>query len=113
MFVPLDDEAEAHYVCAALNSAPSVLIVKSYGVETQTSTHVLENVRLPKFDAKNKQHRRLTELSEKAHALAAESEPDTKRLEAIETEIDETAAELWGITATELGDIQSSLADLR
>jgi hypothetical protein len=113
MFVPLDNELEAHYVCAAINSSPSVLIVKSYAIETQTSTHVLENVRLPKFDAKNKLHHRLAELSENAHAIAAESEPDEKRLEAIEIEIDKTAAELWDITATELGDIQSSLADLR
>ena len=113
MFVPLDNELEAHYVCAAINSSPSVLIVKSYAIETQTSTHVLENVGLPKFDEKNKLHCHLAELSKNAHTLAAKSEPDTKRLEEIETEIDKTAAELWGINATELGDIQSSLADLK
>ncbi|HAO80390.1 MAG TPA: hypothetical protein DCQ92_15765, partial [Verrucomicrobia subdivision 3 bacterium] len=100
MFVPLDNELEAHYVCAAINSAPSVLIVKSYAIETQTSTHVLENVRLPKFDVENQQHLRLAELSKTAHALAAESKPDTKRLEEIETDIDKAAAELWDITDT-------------
>ena len=77
------------------------------------STHVLENVGLPKFDAKNKLHCHLAKLSKNAHTLAAEAEPDTKRLKEIETEIDKTAAELWNITATELGDIQSSLADLK
>ena len=88
--------------------------MKSYGIETQTSTHVLEYVRLPKFDAKNKLHRHLAELSEKAHALAAEeTETAQKKLESLESEIDKTAAELWSITATELGDIQSSLADLK
>jgi hypothetical protein len=113
MFVPLDNELEAHYVCAVINSSPSVLIVKSYAIETQTSTHVLENVCLPKFDEKNKVHCHLAELSKNAHKLAAESEPDTKRLEEIETEIDKTVAGLWNITATELADIQSSLADLK
>jgi hypothetical protein len=113
MFVPLDNELEAQYVCAVINSSPSVLIVKSYAIETQTSTHVLENVGLPKFDAKNKLHCYLAELSKDAHKLAAESEPDTKRLEEIETEIDKAATELWNISATELGDIQSSLADLK
>jgi hypothetical protein len=88
--------------------------VKSYGVETQTSTHVLEYVRLPKFDTKDKQHQRLAELSAQAHQLAAEAtERAQKRLRTVETEIDEQAAAVWSITPTELRDIQSSLADLK
>ena len=113
MFVPLGNEIEAHFVCAAINSSPSVLVVKSYGIETQTSTHVLEHVRLPKFDANDNLHQRLAKLSQQAHTLATESEPDTKRIEAVETEIDAAAAELWSITPAELSDIKSSLADLR
>jgi hypothetical protein len=113
MFVPLDNELEAHYVCAAINSSPSVLIVKSYAIETQTSTHVLENVRVPKFDAENKRHRRLAELSQMAHTAAAKSEPDNTSLELIETQIDKTAAELWDMTASELAEIRFSLADLQ
>ena len=38
---PLQDREEAHFVCAMLSSSISVLVVKSYGLETQTSTHVL------------------------------------------------------------------------
>lgn len=113
MFVPLDNEAEAHFVCAVINSSPSVLVVKSYGIETQTSTHVLEHVRLPKFDANDNMHQRLAQLSQQAHALAAESEPDTKQLETVEMEIDAAVAELWSITPAELADIKFSLADLR
>ncbi len=114
MFVPLRDVTEAHYVCAMLNSAVAVLIVKSYGIETQTSTHVLEYVRLPKFDAADKRHQRLAELSAAAHEhVAAATESAQKDLKKAEEEIDEKAAEIWGITATELKDIQFSLADLR
>jgi len=114
MFVPLGEKEEAHYVCAMLSSSIAVLIVKSYGVETQTSTHVLEYVRLPKFDTKDKQHQRLAELSAQAHQLAAEAtERAQKRLRTVETEIDEQAAAVWSITPTELRDIQSSLADLK
>jgi hypothetical protein len=113
MFVPLDNETEAHFVCAAINSTPSVLVVKSYGIETQTSTHVLEHVGLPKFDAKDNLHQHLAQLSKQAHAVAAEPESDTKRLEIIEAEIDETVAKLWSITPAELDDIKFSLADLR
>jgi hypothetical protein len=114
MFVPLLDKNEAHYVCAMLNSSTAVLIVKSYGVETQTSTHVLEYVRLPKYDAADNRHQRLAELSVEVHALATEpTEANVKTLQEKESEIDEKAAEVWDITATELRDIQSSLADLR
>jgi hypothetical protein len=42
-----------------------------------------------------------------------ETEAAQKKLESLESEIDKTAAELWSITAVELGDIQSSLADLQ
>jgi hypothetical protein len=114
MFVPLRDKEEAHYVCAMLSSSISVLVVKSYGIETQTSTHVLEYVRLPKFDVKDKRHQRLAELSAEAHQLAAEAtEAAQKRLEKLEAEIDEQAAAVWDISTTELRDIQSSLADLK
>ena len=114
MFVPLKDEKEAQYVCAALNSSPSVLIVKSYGIETQTSTHVLEYVRLPNFDAKDKLHNRLAELSKKAHEQAVlETNVAKEKLQSLEIEIDETAAALWDISDIELRDIQSSLADLK
>jgi hypothetical protein len=113
MFVPFDNETEAHFVCAAINSSPSVLVVKSYGIETQTSTHVLEHVGLPKFDARNNLHQHLAQLSQQAHILAAKSEPDTKDLEAVESEIDAAVAKLWNITPSELDDIKFSLADLR
>ncbi len=88
------------------------LIVASY-ITLHPSPHVLGHVRLPKFDAKNKQHCRLAELSEKAHALAVEeTEAANEKFQSLEAETDETAAGLWGINATELSDIQSSLADL-
>jgi hypothetical protein len=114
MFVPTEVEAEAHYLCAMLNSAVSRLIVKSYGVETQTSTHVLHHVRVPTFDAASGTHRRLAELSAAAHERAAA--PDAaadKKLEKIEATIDREAAAVFGVTDAELGDVLASLADLR
>ena len=114
MFVPLHSADEAHYVCAMLNSSPAVLIVKSYGVETQTSTHVLSHVRVPQFDRKQKSHQRLSKLSGSAHDLArGENEAVRKQLTKIEAEIDEIAAEVWSITDAELRDIQYSLSDVR
>lgn len=113
MAVSLDDEAEAHYLCALINSAPARMAIKSY-IVLHPDAHVLEHVRLPKFDAKDKRHKRLAELSATAHQLAADStEAAPKNLAMIETQIDETAAAVWDISNTELREIQSSLADLR
>ena len=56
----------------------------------------------------------LAELSAEAHGLAAEpTEANVKTLREKEADIDHEAAAVWDIAATELKDIQSSLADLR
>ncbi len=61
-----------------------------------------------------KRHQRLAELSKRARELVAEgANPAGKRLTVLETQIDENAATVWGITATELSDIQFSLSDLK
>ena len=105
--------------------------MKSYGIETQTSTHVLEHVRLPRFNAHDKQHARLSKLSQQAHELAAKldelsssslgelefasksGKQSLKKLSELEAEIDSLAAAVWAISDTELRDIQASLNDLR
>lgn len=113
MFVPVTSEAEAHYVCALLNSAVTVFLVKSYGIETQTSTHVLEHVRLPRFNAHDKPHIQLSKLSQQAHELAAKGdEKSLKKIAELEVEIDSLASAVWDISDTELRDIQTSLKDL-
>src|SRR5205823_4617425 len=63
MLCPCESGEEAHYVCALLNSSPAQFIVKSYALETSISTHVLNYVRIPKFDAKDKLHVRLADSS--------------------------------------------------
>ena len=101
MLVDFDNRpAEAHYVCALLNSAPSIALVGAYVVSTSTSTHVLEHVRIPKYDAKVPLHRRLGELSQKAHAAAGQGKADL--LSEVEAEIDQAAGKLWGISSRNL-----------
>ncbi|HVM50990.1 MAG TPA: N-6 DNA methylase [Candidatus Acidoferrum sp.] len=114
VFIPCKERDEAHYCCALLNSSVGGLIVASY-ITMHPSPHVLEHVRLPQFDAQDKQHQRLAELSLQAHQLTTQAPDDAaKRLAKVEAEIDEAAAAaVWGISATELRDIQSSLADLK
>lgn len=111
MLSPFEAEDEAHFVCACLNSSVAQFLVKTYAIETSISTHVFSYLSVPTFDPDQPLHRRLRELSLEAHAAAAAG--DGEGLAATEAEIDQLAAQLWGLTDKELRDIQDSLADLR
>lgn len=110
MIVPFESENESYYVCSMLNSSPSRHIVKSYIVSTQISTHVLENVNIPKFNPKDKTHLKLAELSKKAHELAKTGDSDG--IVKVEAQIDREAAKIWGITNEELEAIQQSIREM-
>jgi hypothetical protein len=56
-------------------------------------------------------HRRLAELSERAHEAAKRE--DVRRLRQIEEAVDEAAARLWGLTDAELREIRRSLVELQ
>jgi type I restriction-modification system DNA methylase subunit len=71
MYVPMNSEEEAHYLCALLSSSTAKLIAKSYTIETSTSTHVLQHIAVPKFDPSIRIHERLSEFSRQAHTLRA------------------------------------------
>ena len=100
---------EAHYLCAALNSSPVRLGVQAY-IVLHPDPHILEHIRIPRFDPNNPVHLRLAELSKQAHEAAKAG--DETRLREIEAEIDRQAAKLWGLSDDELRDIQQSLAEL-
>jgi methylase of polypeptide subunit release factors len=104
---------EAHYICALVNSSPFQFAAISYsqeGGKSMGSMHILEHIRIPRFDPKNPVHCRLAELSMQAHEAARIG--DEMRLREIEAEIDRWAAKLWNLTDDELRDIQQSLAEL-
>ncbi len=111
--VECETEKEAHYIAALVNSSPFQFAAVSYsqeGGKSMGSMHVLEHIRIPRYDASNPVHRRLAELSREAHEAAKVG--DERRLQAIEEEIDQEAAKLWGLTDTELKEIQLSLREL-
>ncbi|HEU4758901.1 MAG TPA: SAM-dependent DNA methyltransferase, partial [Dehalococcoidia bacterium] len=112
MLVPCSTEDEAFYLAAALNSAAPRLVVASYVVAIGISTHVLEHVDIPKFDPSNALHESLASLSRRAHQLAARGKGGDAQLRQVEEEIDQQAAELWGITEGELEEIRRALAEL-
>ena len=90
-------------------SSPSVLAVRSYVIPTSTSTHVLNNVAIPRFTKTDLNHTRLAELSRQCHVAAKQS--GENRLTRLEAEIDEVAAKIWGITDAELKAIREALPE--
>ncbi len=109
MLVAAASKAEAHYLCAALNSCHVRLAVAAYAVDIQMDPHVLDNIKVPKFSASNSVHTTLAKLSQRAHVSAAKGESDA--LARIELEIDREAAKLWKLTAEDVEEIRISLAE--
>ncbi len=78
--VNCNSEQEAHYIAALVNSSPFQFGVSSYsqeGGKSMGSMHVLEHIRIPRFDPRNPVHQRLAELSARAHAIACQWDPES------------------------------------
>ena len=106
-FIPLEKSEEAHYLCAILNSTEVNTLVKSFsqlGGKSFATPSILEQIKIPKFNSRDKVHIRLVELSKKAHELAKNG--NEKTLTKIEDEIDELVAELYGLSKTELQNLK-------
>jgi hypothetical protein len=108
ILIGLDTKDESHYLCAMLNSSPARYVVKSYAIGTQLAPHILKRVNVPSFDPNNQIHKRLNRISLECHEKTAAG-IDVSDLE---TQIDELAAELWGLTKDELKEIQESLREM-
>ncbi|MEM2299167.1 MAG: hypothetical protein QXW23_06565, partial [Thermofilaceae archaeon] len=125
MLIPLNSAEEAYYVSGVLNSAVIRFIVASYVIETGISTHIIENIRIPKFNSSDPIHLKIAELSRRAHELAkciyavdkpaycSEVRNPLAELERIEEEIDRLVARLYGIPEEALQDIKKLLAILK
>ena len=110
MMVDTESAVEAHFLCGALNSSAARSLVAAYTVEVSMDTHILENLRVPKFSEKNRIHVRLAELSAAAHKFA--SSGDQAEVKRIEDQVDRVAAKLWDLTDEELSEIRSSLEEV-
>lgn len=68
--VALDDEGEAHFVCACMNSTPARFTLEAYsqkGGKSFATPQALEHVRVPAFDRAREFHVRLAQCSRLAH----------------------------------------------
>jgi len=73
-FFATDDESEAHYLCAIINSKPVRGFIKSFSSAGRGfgTPSVMEYVGIPKFDPQSPLHKKLSEISKKCHQLRNE-----------------------------------------
>jgi hypothetical protein len=109
--VPFQEPGEAHYFAAMMNSAPCRGVIESYSSKSTGSfgsPHVLNNVAIRRFDTTDVRHHRLVSLSQRCHNFTADGK--LEKVVELEAEIDEIAANIWGITDDELSAIQSAIS---
>jgi adenine-specific DNA-methyltransferase len=113
IFAPVGTLDEAHYLCALLNSAPlnylasfsSVRGGKSFG-----SGGFLDRVRIDAFRPGDATHQRLADASQRAHDAVAKGNGGV--LAAAVADIDVSAGDYWGLSATELADMRRLISYL-
>ena len=96
-FFSTDNESEAHYLCAIINSKPVRDFIKSFSSAGRGfgTPSVMEHIAIPKFDPQNPLHQKLAEISKKCHQLKAEGKE--KEIEKLEKENDRLVKKLFGI----------------
>jgi hypothetical protein len=101
-------QAEAHYICAMLNSSISRYIIKSY-VSLHPSPHILQYLNIQKWNPKESALLELSRLSRECHD--AVSREESIRIPELESEIDKVTAKLSGIGSEELLVVQKALTE--
>ena len=67
----LDDESEAHYVCAVLNSRHMRRILGGFLVGKQIGTTIFRYTGVQPYDTSDPRHHELAEISKRAHRSRA------------------------------------------
>lgn len=101
VFVSFNNDREAHYFCALMNSSIVHAFVKASAISTQNAPKLLKEISIPQFLG-SELHNRLSDLSIQCHEKAS-SGIDCKDLE---QQIDELAAEIWGLDRDELAHLE-------
>jgi hypothetical protein len=93
-----DDEAEAHFLCAVINSTTVREFIKSYSAAGRGfgAPSVMEHVAIPKFDKRNKLHVSIGDLSLRLHEIK-QKQQQFQAMAAQERELDGLVKKLFGI----------------
>jgi hypothetical protein len=107
--IPFDDEAEAHCVCALINSSCVGAFIRSFSSAGRGfgAPSIINHIALPAYTSTSPLHAKLSALSQQAHRLATQGKAYEKELRLVQQDIDRQAARLWGLTDSELAQISS------
>lgn len=96
-FFSTNDESEAHYLCAIVNSKLVRSFIKSYSSAGRGfgTPSVMKHIGIQKFDHQNPIHKELSDISKKCHQL--KNEGKNKELKDLEERIDELIKHLFKI----------------
>jgi len=114
---------ESYYISGLLNSIISRAVIASYTYELGQYTHILDIIKIPKFNLSDPLHEKITNLSKKAHELAkciySKEKPDYCRnikaedeLRKVERELDLAVAQLFGLSEDDLREFEKLYAIL-
>jgi len=94
-YVPLEQEDEAHFLCAVLNSKSVGEYIGSFSSAGRGfgAPSILTHVRIPRFNPDNHLHLRLSNLSKSAHSKAKANL--TTDVQSIENQVDIAVKELF------------------
>ena len=94
-FFSTDNESEAHYLCAIINSKPVGDFIKSFSSAGRGfgTPSVMEHVGIPKYDPQNLLHQKLSEISKRCHQLKLEG--NETEITQLEKENDELVKKLF------------------
>ena len=92
-----DNEEEAYYLCAIINSLPVREFIKSFSSAGRGfgAPSVMNHVGIPKFDPKNELHQKLAKISKTLHELKTKGKEED--IDQLEKENDNLAKELFSI----------------
>jgi len=114
--VAFSNEDAAHFLCAVMNSMVVRLIYLMHTYK-HVSMSFIQRLAVPCYDSADPVHRRLVDLSRRAHELAPAAyggdEGAQVELRRVEDKVDRAAAQLWGLSEEELAEIRRSLEELR
>lgn len=99
-FVSLSSEAEAHYLCALLNSNLVRDFVKSFSSAGRGfgAPSILKHIRIPRYSKNDQNHNKIVQLSKKAHKLASINY--FQALASVENKIDESILSVFNDSKT-------------
>ncbi|HPO90104.1 MAG TPA: N-6 DNA methylase [Victivallales bacterium] len=93
--IATDNESEAHYLCAIINSNPVRDFIKSFSSAGRGfgTPSVMEHVGIPRFDPKNPLHQKISEISKICHQLKPKGQET--EIEKLEKENDKLVKDLF------------------